>query len=130
MMHLVPCVPANSSFITQGCQYFIQRRVIQFCQLAESEAFGLLASLMCCGILPHRAQRAASRQSFPQLCLLDATSDLPTRSAIDTVEHFQGGERTVILVNATESGQAYFACFPNATRADTGSSVLPYLAAS
>ena len=34
-------------------------------------------------------------------------SSLPVRSAISTVERFQGGERTVILVSATESDPAY-----------------------
>jgi hypothetical protein len=58
-------------------------------------------------VVPHRAQRAALRMSFPQLCILDPTSGLPVRSAIDTVERFQGGERTLILVSATESDRAY-----------------------
>jgi hypothetical protein len=58
-------------------------------------------------VVPHRAQRAALRSSFPQLCILDPTSGLPVRSAIDTVERFQGGERTLILVSATESDRAY-----------------------
>jgi superfamily I DNA and/or RNA helicase len=58
-------------------------------------------------VVPHRAQRAALRQSFPQLCIMDTTSGLPVRSAIDTVERFQGGERTLILVSATESDRAY-----------------------
>ena len=58
-------------------------------------------------VVPHRAQRAALRQSFPQLCIMDPTSGLPVRSAIDTVERFQGGERTLILVSATESDRAY-----------------------
>jgi hypothetical protein len=45
-------------------------------------------------VVPHRAQRAALRLALPDL-------------AIDTVERFQGGERTLILVSATESDQAY-----------------------
>jgi superfamily I DNA and/or RNA helicase len=58
-------------------------------------------------VVPHRAQRAALRQSFLNLCIIDPNSGLPVRSAIDTVERFQEGERTVILVSATESDQAY-----------------------
>src|SRR5205823_6320158 len=58
-------------------------------------------------VVPHRAQRAALRQSFPHLCIMDPASGLPVRSAIDTVEQFQGGERTLILVSATESDRAY-----------------------
>jgi hypothetical protein len=37
-----------------------------------------------------------------ELCILDAATGLPARSAIDTVERFQGGERTLILGSATE----------------------------
>lgn len=58
-------------------------------------------------VVPHRAQRAALQEAFPELCVLDAASGLPVRSAIDTVERYQGGERTAILVSATESDRAY-----------------------
>jgi superfamily I DNA and/or RNA helicase len=58
-------------------------------------------------VVPHRAQRAALQQSLPELCIIDPVSGLPKRSAIDTVERFQGGERTVILVSATESDRGY-----------------------
>jgi hypothetical protein len=58
-------------------------------------------------VVPHRTQRAALQQALPELNVIDPISGLPKRSAIDTVERFQGGERTVILVSATESDRAY-----------------------
>jgi superfamily I DNA and/or RNA helicase len=75
--------------------------------LSDGAGYGLDAEEGLGVVVPHRAQRAALRQAFPKLCVLDPTSGLTVRSAIDTVERFQGGERTVILVSATESDQAY-----------------------
>ena len=45
-------------------------------------------------VVPHRAQRAALKELFP---------DLAAAGAIDTVERFQGGERDLIIVSATAS---------------------------
>ena len=75
--------------------------------LADKKKYGLDAVDGLGIVVPHRAQRAALQQSFPELCIIDPTSGLPVRSAIDTVERFQGGERTVIMVSATESDRAY-----------------------
>jgi hypothetical protein len=75
--------------------------------LADPKRYGLGAEDGLGIVVPHRAQRAALQQSFPELCIIDAATGLPARSAIDTVERFQGGERTVILVSATESDRAY-----------------------
>jgi hypothetical protein len=75
--------------------------------LADGQGYGLDAEEGLGVVVPHRAQRAALRQAFPQLCVFDQASGLAVRSAIDTVERFQGGERTVILVSATESDRAY-----------------------
>jgi hypothetical protein len=75
--------------------------------LADPAKYGLGAEDGLGIVVPHRAQRAALQQAFPQLCVIDPASGLPVRSAIDTVERFQGGERTVIMVSATESDRAY-----------------------
>ena len=75
--------------------------------MADPKKYGLDAVDGLGIVVPHRAQRAALQQSFPELCIIDPTSGLPVRSAIDTVERFQGGERTVIMVSATESDRAY-----------------------
>ncbi|WP_227254676.1 DEAD/DEAH box helicase [Frigoriglobus tundricola] len=75
--------------------------------LADPTKYGLDATDGVGIVVPHRAQRAALQQSFPELCILDPDTGMPVRSAIDTVERFQGGERTVIIVSATESDRAY-----------------------
>jgi hypothetical protein len=75
--------------------------------LADPKKYGLDAVDGVGVVVPHRAQRAALQQAFPKLYLIDPLSNLPVRSAIDTVERFQGGERTVIMVSATESDRAY-----------------------
>ncbi|MBX0328599.1 ATP-binding protein [Oscillochloris sp. ZM17-4] len=67
---------------------------------------GLNASHGLGVVVPHRAQRAALKAALPGLMddLLDGGLD---DSAVDTVERFQGGERTAILVSATESDRDY-----------------------
>jgi superfamily I DNA and/or RNA helicase len=76
-------------------------------ELAAADGYGLDAETGMGIVVPHRAQRAALQQAFPELCIIDPESGLSKRSAIDTVERFQGGERTVILVSATESDRGY-----------------------
>jgi hypothetical protein len=75
--------------------------------LADPANYGLAAEDGLGVVVPHRAQRAALQEAFPELSVLDPTTGLPARSAVDTVERFQGGERTVVLVSATESDRAY-----------------------
>ena len=58
-------------------------------------------------VVPHRAQRAALQEAVPALTTRDPLTGAVVLSAVDTVERFQGGERTVIVVSATESDPAY-----------------------
>ncbi len=57
-------------------------------------------------VVPHRAQRAAFLQGVPELTVVDATTGAEV-TAVDTVERYQGDERDVILVSATESNRSY-----------------------
>lgn len=58
-------------------------------------------------VVPHRAQRAALQEAVPVLNVIDPHTGAIVRSAVDTVERFQGDERTAILVGATESDREY-----------------------
>jgi hypothetical protein len=58
-------------------------------------------------VVPHRAQRAALQEALPALSLRDPLTDLVTFTGVDTVERFQGSERDVICISATESDRDY-----------------------
>ncbi|MDQ3167548.1 MAG: ATP-binding protein [Chloroflexota bacterium] len=75
--------------------------------LADPAGYGLDPVEGLGVVVPHRAQRAALQEEVPGLTVVDPATGAILVSAVDTVERFQGGERTVILVGATESDREY-----------------------
>lgn len=58
-------------------------------------------------VVPHRAQRADLQNNYAFLTEKDPDTGAVIKSAVDTVERFQGGEREAIVVSATESDREY-----------------------
>lgn len=81
--------------------------------LSDPRGHGLDAETGLGVVVPHRAQRAALQDAVPSLTHRDEATGRTILSAVDTVERFQGGERRVILVGATESDRAYLAVAPD-----------------
>jgi hypothetical protein len=75
--------------------------------LADPAAYGLDAASGFGVVVPHRAQRAALQAATPGLAIRDLVTGETLGYAVDTVERYQGSERTVIIVSATESDPRY-----------------------
>jgi hypothetical protein len=87
---------------------FEQRLIAPILELlADPAGYGLDPERGLGVVVPHRAQRADLQEQVPALTVIDPVTGAVTLSAVDTVERFQGGERTVILVGATESDREY-----------------------
>jgi hypothetical protein len=86
---------------------FEQRLVTPILEALAAPPYALTPADGLGVVVPHRAQRGALREDLPCLSERDPRTGEITVSAVDTVERFQGGERTAILVSATESDRAY-----------------------
>jgi hypothetical protein len=75
--------------------------------LADMETYALTPEVGLGVVVPHRAQRAGLQDSVQELSRFDPDTGARTISAVDTVERFQGDERTVIMIGATESDPEY-----------------------
>ncbi|MGC4105254.1 MAG: ATP-binding protein [Thermomicrobiales bacterium] len=75
--------------------------------LAAGDSYALDAVHGMGVVVPHRAQRAALQEAIPALTVRDEETGAIRLSAVDTVERFQGDERNVIVIGATESDPGY-----------------------
>ena len=75
--------------------------------LADRRAYALDPRTGLGVVVPHRKQRAALQDALDVLSIRDPATGLIVLSAVDTVERFQGDERAVIVVSATESDPEY-----------------------
>ena len=58
-------------------------------------------------IVPHRRQRASLAEALPELTLSDPGDPERRLSSVDVVDRYQGGEREIMVISATESDPAY-----------------------
>ncbi len=84
-----------------------ERRLITPVLETMVQTFDLKAEHGLGVVVPHRAQRGALAEAVPELTVVDPKTGAPMRSAVDTVERFQGDERDAIMVSATESDPQY-----------------------
>jgi len=84
---------------------FEQRLITPVLQVLAAEGFNATSGIGV--VVPHRAQRALVQDAMRNLPFGDDVDPEAIFAAVDTVERFQGGERKVILISATESDPAY-----------------------
>ncbi|MBA2519063.1 MAG: PD-(D/E)XK nuclease family protein [Chloroflexia bacterium] len=90
---------------SQQRNHFEQRLITPVLRTLADHGFDPEAGLGV--VVPHRAQRAGLQEAVPQLSRRDPVSGVITVSAVDTVERYQGGEREIMIVSATESDPGY-----------------------
>jgi superfamily I DNA and/or RNA helicase len=75
--------------------------------LSDKEGHALTAKEGLGVVVPHTAQRAGLLEAIECLTEYDAVTGDPVAKAVNTVERYQGDERSVILISSTESDREY-----------------------